>query len=80
MARLSAGEFVVKAAAVKNYGLGFLERLNQMQVPRFASGGPVGTPINIHLDGHAYPMTAQPSVAKELGRLLGIEVLKRGRR
>lgn len=38
-ARLSNGEYVVRAAAVSKYGVGFFDRLNQMQSPRFASGG-----------------------------------------
>ena len=83
LARLSAGEFVVRAAAVKNYGLGFLERLNSMALPRFATGGmvSVGTPINLYLPGgQSFPMSAQPSVAKQLASILSTEVLKRGRR
>lgn len=39
MARVSNGEYVVRAAAVSKYGVGFFDRLNQMQSPRFASGG-----------------------------------------
>jgi hypothetical protein len=81
LARLSAGEFVVRAQAVRNYGLGFMERLNSLALPRFAAGGPVGTPVHLHLDGHTVgPMMAGPSVAAQLGRLLSSEVLKRGRR
>jgi len=83
LARLSAGEFVIRAAAVKNYGLGFLERLNSMALPRFATGGmvSVGTPINLYLPGgQSFPMSAQPSVAKQLASILSTEVLKRGRR
>ncbi len=38
---LSNGEYVVKAAAVKKYGIGMFDALNQMRVPRFAAGGPV---------------------------------------
>lgn len=38
---LSNGEFVVKAAAVQKYGVGMFDSLNQMRIPRFASGGPV---------------------------------------
>ena len=38
-ARISNGEYVVRAAAVSKYGVGFFDRLNQMQSPRFASGG-----------------------------------------
>ena len=36
--RVSAGEYVVKAAAVEHYGVRMLEQLNQM---KFAAGGPV---------------------------------------
>ena len=81
LARLSAGEFVVRAQAVRNYGLGFMERLNSLALPKFAGGGPVGTPVHLHLDGHSVgPMMAGPSVAAQLGRLMSSEVLKRGRR
>lgn len=41
-ARLSAGEYVVKAAAVQRYGAGFLDAINGMRAPRFADGGLVG--------------------------------------
>lgn len=42
LARLSNGEFVVRAAAVRHYGLGLLDRLNRMQLPRFGEGGLAG--------------------------------------
>jgi hypothetical protein len=47
-ARLSNGEFVMRAAAVKKYGVGFMAALNGLRTPaststpRFADGGPVG--------------------------------------
>jgi hypothetical protein len=47
-ARLSDGEFVMRAAAVKKYGVGFMAALNGLKTPaststpRFADGGPVG--------------------------------------
>ena len=48
-AMLSNGEFVVKAYAVKRYGLAVLERINNgtwgnmiVRVPKFAGGGLVG--------------------------------------
>ena len=54
LARLSAGEFVMRAAAVRAYGVDFFEALNGLRapnpprrgatVPRFAEGGLVGTP------------------------------------
>ena len=42
LARLSAGEYVVRAAAVDHYGAGILHRINNMQIPKFADGGMVG--------------------------------------
>ena len=47
LARLSNGEFVIKAASVQKYGANFLHRLNNGFVPRnltprFATGGLVG--------------------------------------
>jgi hypothetical protein len=94
LARLSAGEFVVKAAAVSKYGASMLHAINNLRLPKFAmgglvappvpafaSGGPVGTPVHIHLpSGQSFAMSAAPDVARSLGRVLGAEVLKRGRR
>jgi hypothetical protein len=34
----------MNAAAVNRYGVGFMNQLNQMQTPRFASGGLVSAP------------------------------------
>lgn len=42
LARLSNGEFVLKADAVRHYGLDLLQRLNSLALPRFADGGMVG--------------------------------------
>lgn len=51
---LSPGEFVVKAASVRKYGLRTLERINngtftnlRVNIPRFASGGIVGDTPNV---------------------------------
>lgn len=41
-ARLSDGEFVVRAAAVQNYGVSLFHALNNMAVKGFAAGGGVG--------------------------------------
>lgn len=38
----SNGEYVVRASAVRHYGLQFLADLNAMRAPRFAAGGLVG--------------------------------------
>lgn len=39
LARLSSGEFVIRAAAVKRYGLGLFNQLNSMDLPKYARGG-----------------------------------------
>ncbi|WP_426117285.1 tape measure protein [Pseudomonas sp. DSP3-2-2] len=39
LARLSAGEFVMNAAAVRAYGPGLLAQMNALQLPSFADGG-----------------------------------------
>jgi lambda family phage tail tape measure protein len=41
LARLSNGEYVMKAAAVDAYGTDLLDRMNNLQMPKFASGGAV---------------------------------------
>ena len=48
-ARLSNGEFVLRAAAVRNLGVGFLSDLNRTgRVPGFSTGGLVGTAAGIN--------------------------------
>jgi TP901 family phage tail tape measure protein len=42
LTRLSNGEYVIKAAAASYYGPGLMSAINNMRVPKFASGGPVG--------------------------------------
>lgn len=39
LARLSNGEYVIRAEAVRRYGLSMLNRINSLRLPRFASGG-----------------------------------------
>ncbi|WP_018952482.1 phage tail length tape measure family protein [Thioalkalivibrio sulfidiphilus] len=39
LARLSNGEYVLPANAVRYYGLEYLERLRMMRLPKFANGG-----------------------------------------
>ena len=80
MARLSNGEFVMRAAAVQHFGSNLLERMNGLQVPRFAEGGlvdaalsaPAGADfpdlgrLEFAFGGQSYEMYAPPSTAKEL--------------
>lgn len=44
-ALLMGGEFVVNKNAVKKYGTGFFEKLNNGQIKGFADGGQVGNPV-----------------------------------
>ena len=62
LSRLSNGEFVVKAAAVKKYGRETLERINNgtfanihVRIPKFAAGGMVGR----YLDSAASRFTTE---------------------
>lgn len=42
LARLSNGEGVINAMAVRHYGPGLIHKLNAMRVPKFATGGVLG--------------------------------------
>ena len=84
---LSNGEYVVKAAAVKRYGISMLDRINSMSIPRFASGGYVnqsmpqaaGTPINLNFPGgQSFPVTASADIASEIEKFFRREALRAG--
>ncbi|MER7517773.1 phage tail tape measure protein [Streptomyces sp. NPDC126499] len=60
-AMLSAGEYVIRAAAVRKYGPGFLDGLNTMRAPgtlsgrHFTSGAPGGTgPIHVDVAARVF--------------------------
>lgn len=87
LARLSNGEFVVKAAAVRKYGVNMLNQLNGMHYkpPGYAMGGlvsglkpsapqPFGT-INLSLDGQSYTMQAGE---QDFASLVRRQRMKRG--
>lgn len=61
---LTPGEWVVKKSAVGKYGLGFLDALNNMLIPRSALAGigapPVARFATGGLVGNAAPASAQP--------------------
>ena len=58
LARLSNGEYVVRAAAVRKYGLQTLHAMNNMNLRKFASGGIVDSVTNM-----------KPEQAKSIGSL-----------
>jgi hypothetical protein len=81
VARLSAGEFVMRAAAVQHWGAGLLASMNAavggLSAPlvarnpgRFADGGLVtaggGTPVHLHLGGHSFALSGSGDVVSAL--------------
>lgn len=85
LARLSNGEYVMRAAAVRKWGVNALDRLNGLQLPKFADGGLVsaatqaGSPslgtINLMLDGQNYTMQAGE---QDFASLVRRQRMKRG--
>jgi hypothetical protein len=82
MARLSDGEFVMRAAAVRTWGPDFMAALNAMRNPfaGFAAGGlvghgfadgglvagPGGVPVHLHLGGHSFALSGSGNVVDSL--------------
>ncbi len=58
LARLSNGEYVMRAAAVRQYGTNLLDNMNGLKLPKFADGGAVGRVANM-----------EPAGAKSIGTL-----------
>jgi hypothetical protein len=69
LARLSRGEYVIKAAAVQNYGAGLFHALNNMVLPGFAAGGLVPSPIRMS-GGGSVPATSTVNLSID-GRSFG---------
>jgi hypothetical protein len=72
LARVSRGEFVVRAAAVRKLGVNFMDKINQGIVPGFADGGMVGAaagrPINLNIGGSNFPANMGEEVVSGLVR------------
>jgi tape measure domain-containing protein len=84
LAWLSPGEFVMRAAAVRRWGVDRLAAMNAMRFPAFAAGGLVGAGgsgrtvnVNLNLGGASYPLQAAPDVADGLERAIRTAALKR---
>lgn len=68
LARLSNGEFVMRAAAVRHYGPELLRKINERRMPRFASGGEVGRSVpNIPAPGEALLNRLNPAAPQSFG-------------
>jgi hypothetical protein len=75
LARLSHGEFVMKDAAVRNYGVEFMDAINNLRLPGFAAGGPVhatataaaggnirsGSTFTLQIEGHEFKNLRAPA-------------------
>src|SRR5665647_3740598 len=68
LARLSNGEFVMKDAAVRTYGEGFMHAINNMQIPppKYAYGGMV--------PASALPRFAEGGGMERSGSILNLHV------
>ena len=86
MARLSNGEYVVKAAAVRKYGSHMLDSLNGMRLPKYAEGGLIGSAsggtgssstLNLSLDGQNYALNGQADTIADLANAVRKANLKR---
>lgn len=67
LARLSRGEYVIKASAVDHFGSGVFDALNRRQMPAFAEGGMVGgRPVTVNFGGESFPMQAGDGVVDRL--------------
>ncbi|MBL4833658.1 MAG: hypothetical protein JKY26_06740 [Pseudomonas sp.] len=86
LARLSNGEYVIKAAAVRKYGVNLLDNINGMRLPGHAEGGMIGaatagagpgTPLNLTIDGKSYSLSGSSDTISELAKAIQIQKLKR---
>lgn len=88
LARLSDGEYVVRSAAVSHYGAHLLNRINSMQLPKFAEGGVVGrsasnsaTPLVLDFGKLGrFDASAPADTAEAIERVFVRAALARGRR
>jgi hypothetical protein len=54
LARVSNGEYIMNASAVSKFGASFFDGLNSGRLPKFASGGPVGSNMIVASDNHVF--------------------------
>ena len=69
VARLSRGEFVMRAAAVQQFGAGFMHAINAGIFPGFAAGGMVPSPVRMAGSG-SMPATSTLNLSID-GRSFG---------
>lgn len=64
LARLSNGEFVMRADAVKYYGAALLQQINTRQLPKFATGGLVSSALQPSVPPMAQLVEAKANAAQ----------------
>ena len=71
LARLSNGEFIMKAAAVQHYGPDLLRQINERRLPRFAEGGAVGDRFFPSVPAPSQSLLQQisPSIPEPMGHV-----------
>jgi tape measure domain-containing protein len=67
-AMLSNGEYVIKASAAKKLGMGTLDKLNRGMIPKFATGGAVGSIVQ-SFSGGGSPQTLAERLEPIIARL-----------
>lgn len=80
LARLSNGEYVVRAAAVRKYGTQFLDAINRMRLggnkaPAFRDGGPIN--FRDFVGGLAKPVAAARFASGGLARAASVNIVER---
>ncbi|WP_296187896.1 hypothetical protein [Pseudomonas sp. UBA1879] len=72
--RASNGEYMMRAAAVKAFGVDALDQMNSLQIPAFASGGPVLSVPSLPQGGGsaAGQASGNDAVSARLDRLIGL--------
>lgn len=90
MARLSNGEFVMRAAAVRAYGPALMEKMNGLRLPKFADGGLIGAAmsapvgqagrdlgrVSLNIGGETHSLLADKG---SFSKILELTALKYGR-
>ncbi len=82
LALLEDGEFVIRKEAVSHFGVNLFDKLNNLKLPKFQTGGYVGSlsnianttrdsvDLNFNIGNKSYTLNAQRNVAEELVREL----------
>ncbi len=71
LARVSSGEYVIKAASVSKFGAGFFDQLNSGQMPMGGGGGGGGVSIDAGIMDGLTPGFFLGGIIKGIGNIIG---------